>query len=133
MKKNNKIEKIDLDEKFEIPQVFRGTKDVLRGKERFEKGEFFEDANVSLFSTDEAFQKTLLANGVLQSSFDRLTLEGHSFPFSEMDGLEVLSGGSSLVFTRKGEHYLLSTDGGNLAKYLYLFEWGKKKEQQAKE
>lgn len=35
--KKNKIEKIDLDEKFEIPQVFRGTKDILRGKEYFQR------------------------------------------------------------------------------------------------
>ncbi len=36
-KKENKITRIDLDEKFEIPQVFRGTKDVLRGKENFQR------------------------------------------------------------------------------------------------
>ena len=35
--KKNKVVKIDLDEKFEIPQVFRGTKDILRGKEYFQR------------------------------------------------------------------------------------------------
>ena len=37
MKKNNKNERIELDDEFVIPQVFRGTKDVLRGKEKFER------------------------------------------------------------------------------------------------
>ena len=97
--------------------------------ERFERGEFFSDPNVTLSATDEVFHKTPLASGTLLSDAKALSLADRSFPFSELDGLEVLAGGSTLVFTRKGEHYLLSTEGGNLAKYLYLYEWGKEKKE----
>lgn len=103
---------------------------------RFAEGKFLDDDGVSLFATDAAFQKTPLADGKMISSAEGLSFEGTSscfFPFAEMEGLEVLAGGSSLVFTRKGEHFLLTTDHGNLAKYLYLYEWARGKEKQAKE
>ncbi|MBQ7172579.1 MAG: 1-acyl-sn-glycerol-3-phosphate acyltransferase [Clostridia bacterium] len=93
---------------------------------RFSEGKFLADDGVSLFATDEAFQKTPLGTGTLASSAEGLSFGERSFPFSEMEGLEVLAGGASLVFSSKGEHFLLTTDGGNLAKYLYLYEWGKK-------
>lgn len=93
--------------------------------ENFANEKFPADDGVSLFATDAAFQKTPLVSGKLTSSAEGLALGEQRFPFSEMDGLEVLAGGSSLVFTRKGEHFLLATDHGNLAKYLYLYEWGK--------
>lgn len=95
--------------------------------ERFDKGEFFSDNDVTLSSTDEVFRKTPLASGTLESDAEKLAINDFSFPFAELEGLEVLAGGSTLVFTHKGKHYLLATDGGNLAKYLYLYEWGKKK------
>ena len=97
--------------------------------ERFANGEFFSDSNVTLCSTDEFFQKTPLASGTLLSDAEHLALADFSFPYSELEGLEVLNGGSTLVFTHKGEHYLLATNGGNLAKYLYLYEWGKEKKE----
>ena len=93
--------------------------------ERFDRGEFFNDANVTLSSTDETFQKTPLASGTLESNAEKLSIADFSFPFCELEGLEVLAGGSTLVFTHKGKHYLIATDGDNLAKYLYLYEWGK--------
>ena len=95
--------------------------------ERFENGKFFSDPDVTLCSTNEAFQKTPLASGTLSSDAEKLSIADRAFPYSELEGLEVLNGGSTLVFTHKGEHYLLSTSGGNLAKYLYLYEWGKEK------
>ena len=97
--------------------------------ERFAKGDFFSDNDVTLSSTDETFQKTPLANGTLAGDSEQLSIAAFSFPYHELEGLEALAGGSSLVFTRKGEHFLLSTDGGNLAKYLYLYEWGKKEKE----
>lgn len=95
-------------------------------KELFEQGQFFSDEGVTLFATDENFKRTPLVSGTLAGDAEKLSIAPLSFPYHELEGLEVLSGGSSLVFSRKGEHFLLSTDGGNLAKYLYLYEWGKK-------
>ena len=92
-------------------------------RELFEQGRFFSDEDVQLFETGEDFRKTPLLTGRLYSSADALSIGEYRFDFSGIAKMEILRGGSALVFTVGGVHYMLQKEGACLNKYLSLRLW----------
>lgn len=93
---------------------------------RFNAGYFFSDPIVRLCEANENFHETERAVDTLRSNARGLSIGILEFPFAEMEGLEVLKGGSQLVFSCHGKNYTLYKEDANLAKYLTLYEWAKK-------
>ncbi len=96
-------------------------------KERFNANKGFYDNGVYLSVIQEENAKQNLVSGQLTCDVDGLYLGEYNFKFNEMEKLEILQGGSALVFTVNGAHYQLEKDKACLNKYLefYRFATGK--------
>ncbi|MCQ2386414.1 MAG: hypothetical protein MJ078_07065, partial [Clostridia bacterium] len=89
--------------------------------EKTEEEELFRDENVTLRQLGKK-QKRALGQGVLRGFGNQLTLEEKTFPFSDLEGADILKGGSALVFTYQNIHYELYGNGVCMQKYAYLYE-----------
>ncbi len=90
---------------------------------RFERGEFFSDADVTLYSIGEHFEQKQLAVSSLTSSADGISIGGMDFAFAEMASPEILSGGRKLEFTCGKNSYMLQKENVCLNKYIELYKW----------
>lgn len=90
---------------------------------RFERGEFFSEDGITLYSIGDGFALTELGCGTLTSSADGLELCGERFPFAELTAPEILSGGRKLELSRGKENFMLQKEGACLNKYVELYKW----------
>lgn len=90
---------------------------------RFERGEFFSEPDVTLYSIGAGFELTELGRGELNSSAEGLEICGEVFPFHELTAPEILSGGRKLQLSRGKEDFMLAKEGACLNKYVELYKW----------
>lgn len=92
-------------------------------KEMFNKQKNISESDVGLYEIGEAHESRKICQGNLLGSTKGLTLGNQQFNFDKMEGLEVLSGGSSLVFAYDGVHYEMKAQKASLVIFLEYYNF----------
>lgn len=98
-------------------------------RERFERGEYFSESDVTLYRIGDGFALTELGCGRLESTAEGLELCGERFEFHEMAMPEILSGGRKLELSRGKEDFMLTKEGACLNKFVELYKWSTGREE----
>lgn len=84
-------------------------------------GELFRDREVGLYETDFARDGEASATGDIICYADKFNICGEDYFFSQIDGTDVLRGGSMLLISRGEKHLQVYKKDACLAKYSHVF------------
>ena len=90
---------------------------------RFERGEFFSEDGVTLYSIGAGFEQAELCRGEFRSDAEGFYMGGESYPFHEMTLPEILSGGRRMEFSCGKSNYMLAKENACLNKFVELYKW----------
>ena len=96
---------------------------------RFERGEFFDEDGVALYSVGEGFEHSELARGVFSGTAEGFAIGGELYHFREMSLPEILSGGRRMEFTCGRQSYLIEKENACLNKFVELYKWAKDRDK----
>ena len=94
---------------------------VLKGM--FDKNQAISEKDVVLYEIGEGHESRRICQGVMSSDRTGISINGLNFNFDKMEGLEVLSGGSSIVFSHEGVHYEAKAEKASLVGFLEYFNF----------
>ncbi len=92
-------------------------------KTMFDSKKVLTESNVVLYEVGEAHQSRRICQGELTGNVIGLSICNHRFDFIKIEGLEVLSGGSSLIFAHEGNHYELKVERASLVAFLEYYNF----------
>lgn len=92
-------------------------------KEQFDKNAIITAVDTTLNEVGEAHKSRRVCVGELKGSKKGLSICDLEFDFAKIEGLEVLSGGRSLVFCFNGIHYELISQTNSLVTFLEYYNF----------